>query len=46
MIESIARRLDAQAGSLHQIDDLTLLCMHAGPPAQSEQVSDPESLAA
>ena len=46
MIESIARRLDAQAGSLHQIDDLTLLCMHAGPLAQSEQVSDPESLAA
>jgi sigma-B regulation protein RsbU (phosphoserine phosphatase) len=46
MIESIAGRLDAQAGSLHQIDDLTLLCMHAGPLAQSEQVSDPESLAA
>ncbi|MHC4080116.1 MAG: PP2C family protein-serine/threonine phosphatase [Planctomycetota bacterium] len=46
MIQSIAHRLDAQAGSLHQIDDLTLLCMHAGPLAKSEQVSDPESLAA
>jgi sigma-B regulation protein RsbU (phosphoserine phosphatase) len=46
MIESIAGRLDAQAGSLHQIDDLTLLCMHAGPLAQAEQISDPESLAA
>jgi sigma-B regulation protein RsbU (phosphoserine phosphatase) len=46
MIESIAQRLDSQAGSLHQVDDLTLLCMHAGPLAQSEQLPDPESLAA
>lgn len=30
MIEAIDRRLDDQSGSLHQIDDLTLLCMHAG----------------
>jgi sigma-B regulation protein RsbU (phosphoserine phosphatase) len=46
MVETIARRLDAQAGSLHQIDDLTLLCTQAGPLAQSDQKSDPESLAA
>lgn len=35
MIEAISRRLDDQAGSLHQIDDLTLVCMHAGPLAQA-----------
>jgi sigma-B regulation protein RsbU (phosphoserine phosphatase) len=46
MVETIARRLDTQAGSLHQIDDLTLLCMQAGPLAQTGQVADPESLAA
>lgn len=31
MIERICRRLDVQSGSLHQIDDLTLLCLLAGP---------------
>jgi hypothetical protein len=46
MVETIARRLDTQAGSLHQIDDLTLVCMHAGPEAQSVQNPDAESLAA
>ena len=46
MVESIARRLDAQAGSLHQIDDLTLLCMHAGPLAEEAQAADPKTLAA
>lgn len=30
MIASIQQRLDDQSGSLHQIDDLTLICMHAG----------------
>jgi len=30
MIEAINRRVDDQAGSLHQIDDLTLVCVHAG----------------
>jgi len=30
MIEAISQRLDDQAGSLHQIDDLTLICMRAG----------------
>jgi serine phosphatase RsbU (regulator of sigma subunit) len=37
MIETVATRLDTQAGSLHQADDLTLLCMHAGPlPFESQ----------
>jgi sigma-B regulation protein RsbU (phosphoserine phosphatase) len=35
MIEELARRLDDQRGSLHQADDLTLLCIHAGPVAAS-----------
>lgn len=30
MIAAIEQRLDDHCGSLHQIDDLTLLCMHAG----------------
>jgi serine phosphatase RsbU (regulator of sigma subunit) len=36
MIEAISRRIDDQAGSLHQVDDLTLICMHAGPLTRSE----------
>ncbi len=35
MIDAIGRRLDSQLGSLHQVDDLTLLCIHAG-KAQAE----------
>jgi len=31
MIREIERRLDDEAGSLHQVDDLTLICLHAGP---------------
>jgi sigma-B regulation protein RsbU (phosphoserine phosphatase) len=31
MIDTINGRLDDQAGSLHQVDDLTLICVHAGP---------------
>jgi len=31
MVGAISRRLDDQKGSLHQIDDLTLICVHAGP---------------
>lgn len=31
MVRRIAERLDGQSGSLHQIDDLTLLCMQAFP---------------
>ncbi|MHC5023640.1 MAG: PP2C family protein-serine/threonine phosphatase [Planctomycetota bacterium] len=31
IVDSIAHRLNDQSGSLHQIDDLTLVCMHAGP---------------
>jgi serine phosphatase RsbU (regulator of sigma subunit) len=30
MINVVGRRLDDQAGSLHQVDDLTLICMQAG----------------
>jgi sigma-B regulation protein RsbU (phosphoserine phosphatase) len=33
MIEQMGGRLDSQLGSLHQADDVTLLCMHVGPPA-------------
>jgi sigma-B regulation protein RsbU (phosphoserine phosphatase) len=31
MVTTISQRLDDQAGSLHQLDDLTMLCMRAGP---------------
>ena len=44
VIEKIQRRLDVQSGSLHQADDLTLLCMHAGEATQAEPA--PEKLAA
>jgi sigma-B regulation protein RsbU (phosphoserine phosphatase) len=46
MIEEIARRLDVQSGSLHQVDDLTLLCVHAGRPAVSEPLTAAEKMAA
>ncbi len=46
MIEAICRRLDQQSGSLHQIDDLTLLCLHAGPLAQVQHAPDEEKIAA
>ena len=29
-IDAVGDRLDQQSGSLHQIDDLTLICLHAG----------------
>lgn len=29
-IDAIAARIDMQTGSLHQADDLTLICLHAG----------------
>jgi len=35
MVDTIAARLDAQPGSLHQVDDLTLVCLHAEPIAAS-----------
>lgn len=35
MVEAISTRLDDQAGSLHQIDDLTLICLHVGALAQA-----------
>ena len=40
MIETISRRLDDQAGSLHQIDDLTMVCMHAGALMQPDGCGD------
>ena len=33
LIQGLRRRLDDQQGSLHQVDDLTLICMKAGPIA-------------
>lgn len=42
MIETISRRLDDQTGSLHQIDDLTLVCMHAGAFAPSKTDAEPD----
>ncbi len=39
MIDRICRRLDVQSGSLHQIDDLTLVCMHAGPLVTSDSLA-------
>jgi sigma-B regulation protein RsbU (phosphoserine phosphatase) len=30
MVSTISRRLDDQTGSLHQLDDLTMICMRAG----------------
>jgi len=39
MIETIGRRLDLQSGSLHQPDDLTLLCLQAGVAADTEKVA-------
>ena len=37
MIEAISARLDDQIGSLHQVDDLTLLCMEVGALPAAEQ---------
>lgn len=45
MIEIISRRLDDQAGSLHQVDDLTLVCVLAGPLVQAVNEESPVSLA-
>jgi len=36
VVEQLATRLDQEMGSLHQIDDLTMICMLAG-PAQAAQ---------
>jgi len=33
VVQEIASRIDAQSGSLHQADDLTLLCISVGQPA-------------
>ena len=39
MIGTISRRLDDQRGSLHQVDDLTLICMRAGPLTREPDAS-------
>ena len=39
MIGAIGRRLDDQRGSLHQVDDLTLICMRAGPLTREPDTS-------
>ena len=31
VVDTLSMRLDAELGSLHQVDDLTLICMLAGP---------------
>lgn len=36
VVETLATRLDSEMGSLHQIDDLTLICMLAGPAAKRD----------
>lgn len=46
MVEAIAHRIDAQAGSLHQADDLTLLCVEVGRVACEEVVPDSGTIAA
>jgi len=40
LIEEVCRRLDVQHGSLHQADDLTLLCLQVGPASQAEPAVD------
>ncbi len=39
MIEAIKQRLNDESGSLHQIDDLTLICMRAGALESADQSS-------
>jgi len=41
MIREIERRLDDEAGSLHQVDDLTLICLQSGPLPQ-QAPTDPQ----
>ena len=44
MIETMDRRLDAQAGSLHRIDDLSLICLHAGPLKEQAISHKPQAI--
>ena len=39
-IDQISARIDMQSGSLHQADDLTLICLHAGPLPRDEAPVD------
>lgn len=34
VVDTLSSRLDAEMGSLHQVDDLTLICLLAGPAAK------------
>ena len=36
VIEAVSQRIDGQTGSLHQVDDLTLVCIQAGPITHDE----------
>ncbi len=40
LIDSLADRLDVHQGSLHPIDDLTMLCVHAGSLVQDKSAPD------
>ncbi len=40
MIDALEHRVDQQVGSLHQIDDLTLVCMRAGAIAQADAADE------
>ena len=40
LIEEVCRRLDVQQGSLHQADDLTLLCLQIGPATEAKSTVD------
>ena len=43
MIATISQRLNLQSGSLHQADDQTLLCLHAGQLTTEDQKSQVKS---
>lgn len=43
MIDAINHRIDDQSGSLHQIDDLTLVCVHAGALVHGETMDEAEA---
>jgi len=44
VVETLAARLDAEMGSLHQIDDLTLICMLAGSASHQQTPANGVSL--
>ncbi len=42
MIEALGRRIDSQSGSLNLVDDLSLICLKAGPLPTPETTGDEE----